>query len=438
MEPEPEPAAAQQRPEDPELRPEGPRTDLHSLRAADPALDALSAHIQLTVSRTALATFARRRTLTAARGGEQAAAAAVDSLQRDDAERSAALRGQRILVTGSAGYVGAALCLALGGLGAEAVGLDVVQAETVAIEADVADAEAVRAAVAGCDGILHTAARHAPHAAHYHESDFIATNVAGTQNVLDAAVAAGGIPVVHTSTTSLTITKRVKAAEKAGRIVWLDESAQPPVDATDSDDPLDRPRNKYGRSKLEAERRCVKAAAAGLPCAIVRISRCFPEDVLPEEVLPGKGALPRSHSVPVAAAALSTPNFKANELLGRRVALLDALAGHLRALTRAREPAVQGRVLTLSAPFPWDRSTTPTDDAAFGDFVREQRPHLAALYARLGWLLPESIGRVYDSSRAVDVLGWRPAVTFDALVAALGGEAGAKGISLEDAEAGRY
>ena len=53
LEPEAEPAAVQQRPEDPELRPEGPRTDLHSLRAVDPALDALSAHIQLTVSRTA-------------------------------------------------------------------------------------------------------------------------------------------------------------------------------------------------------------------------------------------------------------------------------------------------------------------------------------------------------------------------------------------------
>ena len=79
---------------------------------------------------------------------------------------------------------------------------------TVDIEADVADAEAVRAAVEGCQGVLHAAARHAPHAAHFHAKEFVATNVTGTQNVLDAAVAVGGIPVVYSSTTSLTITNR--------------------------------------------------------------------------------------------------------------------------------------------------------------------------------------------------------------------------------------
>ena len=39
---------------------------------------------------------------------------------------------------------------------------------TVDIEADVGDAEAVRAAVENCQGVLHAAARHAPHAAHFH------------------------------------------------------------------------------------------------------------------------------------------------------------------------------------------------------------------------------------------------------------------------------
>ena len=52
---------------------------------------------------------------------------------------------------------------------------------TVDVEADVADAAAVRSAAAGCDGVLHTAARHAPHAAHFHEREFVATNVTGTQ-----------------------------------------------------------------------------------------------------------------------------------------------------------------------------------------------------------------------------------------------------------------
>ena len=124
---------------DPELRPDRPRTDLHSLRAADPHLDALSSPIQLA-----------------------AAAAAAASLRHDDAV-TAALSGRRILVTGSAGYIGAALCLALGRLGAEAVGLDIVspgQHDTVNIQAHVADAEAVMEAIEGCNGVLHAAARH--------------------------------------------------------------------------------------------------------------------------------------------------------------------------------------------------------------------------------------------------------------------------------------
>ncbi len=390
-------------PPDPELRPDKARMDLHSLRGADPGLDEFSEHIQ-----------------------REAAIAAVASLQRDDAAHANTLAGQRIMVTGSAGYLGATLCRALAGLGAETVGIDLVAGETVTIVANVADAQAVRAAMEGCDGVLHTAAMHAPHAAHHHESEFIATNVTGTQNVLDVAGSAegDGIPVVHTSTTSLTITKRVKSSERAGDIVWLDETAQPPVAASATDDPLDTPRNKYGRSKLEGERRCVAAAKAGLPCVIVRISRCFPEDVIPE-------------SVTAAAAALSTANLKANELLGRRSALVDIITGHLRALTRARAEAIKGKVMTLSAPFPFARADTPTRTAAFAEFLLAQRPGLSDLYDSLGWSLPTDLGRVYDCSLAVELLEWQPLVDFDKLVEILqGGENHV--IGLEDAKLGRY
>ena len=395
---------------DPELRLDRVRTDLHSLRAADPELDSLSARIQLT-----------------------AAAGAVALLRRDDGARAATLSGRRVLVTGAAGYLGSALCLALDGLGAEVVGLDVVAGGTVSIVADVADAAAVRAAAAGCGGVLHTAALHAPHATHYTEAEFAATNISGTQNVLDAAAAAGRIPVVHTSTTSLTITPRVKRAEKAGQLVWLDATSQPPgVPAAEAAaaDPADRPRNKYGRTKLEGERRCVAAAAAGTPCVIVRISRCFPEDELPDPA--GQ------------AAALLGANFKANELLGRRVALVDVVAGHLRALSRAGDPLVCGQVFTLCAPFPWAKAETPAETAAFLGFLQDQRPGLAGVYAKLGWSLPADVGRVYDSALAVELLGWRPQVTFDNLIAAAAAAAGgggggpAAGIDPEDARAGCY
>lgn len=388
--------------EDPELHLERKPTDLHSLRASDGVLDKFSDHIQ-----------------------RYAADSAVASLQRDDGDRTGSLRGQRILVTGSAGYLGKAFCLALRGLGAVPIGLDIVAGENVDFEGDVSDSGKVREAMKGCNGVLHTAALHAPHAAHHHESAFIATNITGTQNVLDAAVEAGGIPVIHTSTTSLTITKNVKKSEKSGKIVWLDANSQSPMlSVKEMSDPADAPRNKYGRTKLEGERRCVAAAQAGLPCVIIRISRCFPEDLLADSVIPGE-------------TPPDTANLKANELLGRRVALVDVVTGHLRALTRASEPAIIGKVLTLSAPFPFTRSETPTESAEFAGFLKEHRPDLLGLYKKLGWSMPFHLGRVYDAKLAVQLLDWRPLITFDLLIEALsGGDVVA--INGEDARLGRY
>ncbi len=389
--------------EDLELRLERKRTDLHSMRASDGVLDKLSDHIQRT-----------------------AADAAVASLQRDDPYHTGTLSGQRILVTGSSGYVGKAFCLALRKLGAVPIGLDIVAGDTVDFEGDVSDSGKVREAMKGCNGVLHTAALHAPHATHHHESAFIATNVTGTQNILDAAVDAGKIPVIHTSTTSLTITKNVKKSEKSGKIVWLDATSQSPTLSAKeaSSDPDDAPRNKYGRTKLEGERRCVAAAQAGLPCVIVRISRCFPEDLLPDSIIPGE-------------TPADTANVKANELLGRRVALVDVITGHLRALTRASDPAIIGKVLTLSAPFPFTRSEMPTESAEFAGFLQEHRPDLWGLYKKLGWSMPFSLRRVYDTKLAVQLLDWRPLVTFDFLMEALSG-GNEPTITGEDARLGRY
>jgi len=390
--------------DDSELRLDRTPTDLHSMRLADPVLHEFASRIQAAAVDAAVADF-----------------------QCADAARAAALSGQRILVTGSAGYVGAALYRALVGLGAEPVGLDVVPGATVDIEADISDLEAVRTAMAGCDGVIHTAAMHAPHATHRHETEFVKVNVAGTQNVLDVAAAQGNIPVVHTSTTSLTITKNVKRIEAEGRIVWLDAASQPPIPSSAADDPDDGPRNKYGRTKLEGERRCVAATAAGLPCVIVRISRAYPEDALVDSVTAGQ-------------AALSTANLKANELLGRRVALVDVLAGHLRALTRAREPSVRGQVLTLSAPFPWTKEETPDTSEDFFKLLLSKRPALAKTYAALGWSMPCEITRVYDSSLAVALLDWSPKVTFDSLLGVLAadGSGSVGGFDAEDARAGAY
>ncbi|MEJ2457772.1 MAG: NAD(P)-dependent oxidoreductase [Novosphingobium sp.] len=68
----------------------------------------------------------------------------------------------------------------------------------------------------------------------------------------------------------------------------------------------------------------------------------------------------------------SGPNLKANELLNRRLTVGDAA-----------------------------------------------RAHLAALYDRCGWVLPEQIERVYDPAKAERLLGWRAGTNFASVLRAL-------------------
>ena len=104
------------------------------------------------------------------------------------------------------------------------------------------DKEAVSSALAGCATVVHTSALHAPHETSHNEEQFREVNVAGTSAVLDPGCRA----VVHCSTTSLLINQRVVEAERAGRIPWLDEEDRHVVPA----------RNKYRRSKQDAEKLC--------------------------------------------------------------------------------------------------------------------------------------------------------------------------------------
>ena len=353
---------------DPELT-SGPPMDLHSLRANNKLLDSLVVEISK-------------------RAAAQAAAAIRATAE---GEALAGLgRAGKVLVTGSAGYLGAALCLALELLDIDYVGVDIVRAPTVHFCHDVVDASSLQTSARGCVAILHTAALHAPHANLHHAEKFQATNVEGTKAVLSL-----GLPVVHTSTTSLTITARVKEHERQGELVWLDHTAMAPTAETD-----DAPRNKYGRTKLAAERACVAAAAAGLDVVILRAPRFFAEDTIE----------PTSEPL---------PSIKANELLGRRVALVDLVDAELRALARVR--ALRGRCLTICAPTPLDalEAKAGLSAAAAATRVREKRPVAEAIFAARGWRLADVITRVYDPSAAMDALSWRPRVTFDSVLRVL-------------------
>lgn len=156
-----------------------------------------------------------------------------------------------ILVTGSEGLVGSALCRALQAFGRPVRRLDV-RADDPASRGDVRDPGRVRDAVSGCSGIIALAAvsrvvwgERAPDACW-------ATNVDALASLVAAAAAAPQRPwLVFASS----------------REVY----GQPGLLPATEDTPL-HPVNVYGRSKAEGER---LVAASGLRHAILRLSNVY-------------------------------------------------------------------------------------------------------------------------------------------------------------------
>ena len=111
----------------------------------------------------------------------------------------------RILLTGSSGWLGSALQPRLEALGHEVIGLDPVLSARTQVVGSVADRDLVFGTVRDnrIEAIIHSGALHKPNIEHFENTDFVATNIQGTLNLLDAAVACGVERFVFTSTTSL-------------------------------------------------------------------------------------------------------------------------------------------------------------------------------------------------------------------------------------------
>src|SRR5262249_40521294 len=138
----------------------------------------------------------------------------------------------KILVTGSAGHLGEALVRTLRNTGNEVVGLDILRSDFTDITGSIVDRDFVKACMRGVDAVLHAATLHKPHVGTHSRQSFVDTNITGTVNLLEEAVAAGVRAFVFTSTTSafgraLTPPAGVPAA-------WITEEVAPV------------PRNIYG------------------------------------------------------------------------------------------------------------------------------------------------------------------------------------------------
>src|SRR5687768_12108620 len=95
-----------------------------------------------------------------------------------------------VLVTGSAGHLGEALMRTLPRAGHQAIGLDIKPSPFTHHVGSIADRAFVSRCMRDVDAVLHAATLHKPHVATHGRQDFVDTNITGTLNLLEEAVAA--------------------------------------------------------------------------------------------------------------------------------------------------------------------------------------------------------------------------------------------------------
>ena len=283
----------------------------------------------------------------------------------------------KILVTGSAGHLGEALVRSLRSKEDDLIGIDLKASAYTAQVGSITDRGFVRRCMTKVDAVLHTATLHKPHITTHTRQDFIDTNVTGTLVLLEEAVSAGVKAFIYSSTTSVFgDAMRPATGEPA---VWVTEELQP------------KPKNIYGVTKIAAEDLCMLVNRnLRLPCIILRISRFFPED----DDNRGKRE------------SYSDDNLKVNELLFRRVDIQDVVKAHRLAIDKTQEIGFDRFIISATTPFKRSDATELGIDAP--SVLERYVPNYVQEYARRGWLMFPSIGRVYDNACARNKLGWTP------------------------------
>lgn len=290
-----------------------------------------------------------------------------------------------ILVTGSSGHLGEGLVRTLKHTRQSVVGLDIAPSPFTHHLGSIADRNFVRECLRGVSVVIHTATLHKPHVGTHSRQDFVDTNITGTLNLLEEAIANGVSAFIFTSTTSTF--GRALTPPPGAPAAWITEDVRPV------------PKNIYGVTKTAAEDLCeLFHLQHNLPCLILRTSRFFPE----------------ADDDPGVRSAYDDANLKANEFLHRRVDIQDVVDAHLLAVNHAPEIGFGRYIISATTPFRQEDLAELRSNAP--EVVRRLVPGYEAEYARRGWKMFPSIGRVYVNERAQRELGWRPRYDFAHIV----------------------
>ena len=269
--------------------------------------------------------------------------------------------------------------------GHEPVGADLKPSPFTHHVGTIVDRGFVRRCMEGVDAVLHTATLHKPHVATHSRQAFVDTNITGTLNLFEEAMAATAGVFVFTSTTSAF--GRALVPPPAAPAAWITEDVVPV------------PKNIYGVTKVAAENLCeLMHRRSDLPCLILRTSRFFPE---PDDRRETRDAY-------------ADGNAKTNEFLFRRADIADIVDAHLLALDRAPALGFGRYIISATTPFATTDLAELRRDAP--SVVRRLVPEYEAAYVARGWSMFPSIDRVYDNARARQDLGWRPVFDFARIV----------------------
>ena len=274
----------------------------------------------------------------------------------------------KIAITGTSGRIGRAIHFSLC-QNNKITGIDRSVASVTTHLGDIDDYALLSKAFRGADAVVHTAALHAPHVGIFNDDEFYRINVKGTETVVRAAVACGVRTLVFTSTTAL----YGFASRHPDHATWIDEQTTPD------------PKSIYHRSKLEAEQFLESEASRNLKVTTLRMSRCFPE---PAPIM----AMYRLH---------------------RGIDARDVAEAHRLALV---EPDENYRMFVVSGATPFQDVDCVSLKHSPESVLLERCPAICSLFESRGWPLPESIDRVYNSSKAQRDLSWTPKYGFGEVV----------------------